>query len=104
MYSLHPAGVPGGVWAGGGAVDDSDVVQSGWRSRLSTSFRAHWGVARAAPFPLLPSLLLQSWPSLALHLAEKKCVCTHISHLEQARGGFLPLFWFVFFHINEFSS
>lgn len=71
MYSLHPAGVPGGVWAGGGAVDDSDVVQSGWRSRLSTSFRAHWGVARAAPFPLLPSLLLQSWPSLALHLAEK---------------------------------
>lgn len=71
MYSLHPAGVPGGVWAGGGAVDDSDVVQSGWKSRLSTSFRAHWGAARAAPFPLLPSLLLQSWPSLALHLAEK---------------------------------
>lgn len=92
MYSLHPAGVPGGVWAGGGAVDDSDVVQLGWRSRLSTSFRAHWGVARAAPFPLLPSLLLQSWPSSALHLAEKKmCLHTHFPFGTSSRGFFATL-------------
>lgn len=54
MYSLHPAGIPGGVWAGGVAVDDSDVVQSGWRSRLSTSFRAHWGGGTGSPLPPSP--------------------------------------------------
>lgn len=103
MYSLHPAGVPGGVWAGGGAVDDSDVVQSGWRSRLSTSFRAHWGGGRGSPLPPSPLSFapIMAIPSPAFG---RKSVCTNISHLEQARGGFLPLFWFVFFHINEFSS
>jgi len=102
MYGLYPIGVSGVDRARGMALAARSGWQLGCRDQLGTSFTAHWRVAGAAPCPFTPSLLFRSQLSLALHLADHKCVGIFTFPIRNRREVFC---WFDFgFNINRLPS